>query len=152
MKEASILIGKTPKTIKNYIKRGVIRNFFQVEGKYGTEYKISVRDLEPLGIVFFDILRDDYQGEGKDEAPERDIPGEIDDFSTDNDAVSTPPFSPSFDPTPFMERYEEVVMELARSRDRIENLTEENKRLKQDIEEKNMLIQVLTKKGKPHTA
>ena len=48
LKEAASLTGKTTKTIKNYIKSGKIRNFFMVEGKYGQEYRINLKDVEPL--------------------------------------------------------------------------------------------------------
>ena len=48
LKEAASLAGRTTKTIKNYIKQGKITNFFLVEGKYGQEYRINVKDVEPL--------------------------------------------------------------------------------------------------------
>ena len=48
LKEAASLAGRTTKTIKNYIKRGKITNFFLVEGKYGQEYRINVKDIQPL--------------------------------------------------------------------------------------------------------
>src|SRR5512138_1021203 len=75
MKEAGLLLGKTTKTIKNYIKRGTIKNFFLVDGKYGQEYKISVRDLEPLGITCLDVLRDDFLPEGKKIADGQNLQG-----------------------------------------------------------------------------
>jgi hypothetical protein len=147
MKEASLLIGKTPKTIKNYIKRGVIKNFFQVEGKYGQEYKISLRDLEPLGITFLDVLREDFSAEAKDRGIGRAIPGEKGPGSPGTDIIPGVGSGTDFDPGPFMARYEEVVMELARCRDRLQHMTVENGKLKQDNEEKDMLIHVLMQKG-----
>ena len=48
LKEAAALAGRTTKTIKNYIKNGTIKNFFLVEGKFGQEYRISLKDVEPL--------------------------------------------------------------------------------------------------------
>ena len=48
LKEAASLAGRTTKTIKNYIKQGKITNFFLVEGKYGQEYRINIKDIEPL--------------------------------------------------------------------------------------------------------
>ncbi len=48
LKEAAALTGRTTKTIKNYIKQGKITNYFLVEGKYGQEYRINLKDIEPL--------------------------------------------------------------------------------------------------------
>jgi hypothetical protein len=139
MKEAGLLIGKTSKTIKNYIKRGLIKNYFLVDGKYGQEYKISVRDLEPLGIVHREVLEESFSTRGKDPATSGLLPGEssiipgkMDDSGIEEETL--------------LRRYEEVLLELGRCRERLEKMGEESSRLKQDNEEKDMLIQMLMEK------
>jgi hypothetical protein len=145
MKEASLLIGRTPKTIKNYIKRGLIKNFFLVEGKYGQEYKISVRDLEPLGITCLEVLRDDYTVPEKRDGDSTEIAGESADISR---GIPGETGKGPANGAIFVVRYEELVIELAKCRHEMERIGLENKRLKQDGEEKDMLIQVLMKKNR----
>ncbi len=142
MKEAAILLDRTTKTIKNYIKRGFIKNYFLVDGKYGQEYKISVRDLEPLGMVNLNVLRDDFVLDDVKDLPE--------DFS----GISTESCSPDgkspirgLSPEAFMSRYEHLAVELSQALEKVGHLTEESTRLRQELEEKNMLIQVLMKKN-----
>ncbi len=140
MKEAALLIGKTSKTVKNYIKKGLIKNFFLVEGKYGQEYKISVRDLEPLGIVYPSVLEDDFSTRGKNVASEAYYQG-------NNGSIPEEKADNGVDEDLLMERYEELLMELGRSRERLETMGEDNRKLRQEIEEKDMLIQMLMKKS-----
>lgn len=146
MKEAALLIGKTAKTIKNYIKRGVIVNYFLVDGKYGKEYKISVRDLEPLGIKFFEVLQDDFSKEGKKKLEKGDVPVENAELAVENESPYEKIGLKNLNVEIFVKRYDETMIELGRCRERIESLTEENRKLNQEIEEKNMLIEVLMKK------
>ncbi len=147
MKEASLLIGKTPKTIKNYIKGGVIKNFFLVEGKYGQEYKISVRDLEPLGMANIEVLKSDYVRERKRSKPEPVPQEKAGSESPGNGDISPETAGSNGQPASVFLRYEEVLMDLGRCKEKLEQVSEENKKLKQEIEEKNMLIQVLMKKS-----
>jgi predicted transcriptional regulator len=144
MKEASVLLDRTTKTIKNYVKRGMIKNFFLVDGKYGQEYKISVRDLEPLGMVNLDVLRDDFV---LDDA--RNLPEENGGISTELQSNGRRKATSDHSSESFIARYEQLVIDLDRARERISRLTEESTRLQQELEEKNMLIQVLMKKSKP---
>ncbi len=146
MKEAGLLLGKTTKTIKNYIKRGVIKNFFLVDGKYGQEYKISVRDLEPLGITCLDVLREDFTVEGKKNIGQSNPPGETGNISGEMKNVSPVNQGNVVDSGQFVARFEEMVLDMGKSREKITSLAEEITKLKQDLEEKNMLIQVLMKK------
>ena len=139
MKEAGLLIGKTSKTIKNYIKRGLIKNYFLVDGKYGQEYKISVRDLEPLGIVHSEVLEENFSTRGKDPATSRLLPGEY-------TVIPGKSADLGVEEEFLLKRYEEVLLELGRCRERLEKMGEESSKLKQEIEEKDMLIQMLIEK------
>jgi hypothetical protein len=143
MKEASLLLDRTTKTIKNYVKRGMIKNFFLVDGKYGQEYKISVRDLEPLGMVYLDVLRDDYVLEDANDLPEETGGNSPELRSKGRRGANSGPADGSF-----IARYEQLVIDLDRTRQQVGRLTEESTRLQQELEEKNMLIQVLMKKSK----
>jgi len=110
-----------------------------VDGKYGQEYKISVRDLEPLGIVHPEVLEESFSTRGKDPATTGQLPGESSVFpGKSGDGL--------MDEKPLLKRYEEIILELGRCRERLENMGEESRKLKQEIEEKDMLIQMLMEK------
>jgi hypothetical protein len=146
MKEAGLLLGKTTKTIKNYIKRGIIKNYFLVDGKYGQEYKISIRDLEPLGITCLDVMREDFSADGKRGHDPGNLQGTGRGKQGNDGQLSGGELEKGLDAAAFVSRYEEMVIELESSRVRSASLAEENIKLKQELEEKNMLIQVLIRK------
>jgi hypothetical protein len=141
LKEAASLAGKTTKTIKNYIKRGVIKNFFMVEGKYGQEYRINVKDIEPL-------MKDGGKSTGgKKRGPTSgkdpytiDIERQADNKDTLEEIYDRPEYQ--F----VLRRNDEVLMDLGRCQDKVEKLERTILRLRQELEEKNMLISMLTKK------
>ncbi len=142
MKEAAVLLDRTTKTIKNYIKRGFIKNYFLVDGKYGQEYKISVRDLEPLGMVNLNVLRDDFV---LDDA--KILPEDFSGISTESASPDSKSLVRGLSAEAFMSRYEHLAVELSQALEKVGRLTEESTRLRQELEEKNMLIQVLMKKN-----
>jgi excisionase family DNA binding protein len=144
LKEAASLTGKTTKTIKNYIKSGKIRNFFMVEGKYGQEYRINLKDVEPL------MKRGGRTSPGK-KAPFS--PGK-EFYAIDDTRVSGETFTAEtiYDRPEYrfiLRRNDEILVELGRCREDLEELKRANLALRQEIEEKNMLIALLSKKESP---
>jgi hypothetical protein len=144
LKEAASLAGKTTKTIKNYIKSGKIRNFFMVEGKYGQEYRINLKDIEPL------------MKKGRKTSPGKKAPSSpgSDTYPIDNKNVSGSTLTAEtiYDRPEYrfmLRRNDEVVVELGRCREEMEKLKRTNLALRQEIEEKNMLITLLSKKELP---
>ena len=140
LKEAAALTGRTKKTIKNYIKQGKITNFFLVEGKYGQEYRINLKDLEPL-----------RKKAGKRSAAEGGTtPGktseDADIYGFSREAISPEEIYDRPEYRFLLRRNDEILMELGRCRGRVEKIESSNLRLKQELEEKNMLIAMLSKK------
>ena len=140
LKEAAALAGRTTKTIKNYIKQGKITNYFLVDGKYGQEYRINLKDIEPLRRKGGkETAKGTGDCHGKKSEP-ADVYGFSEDHITPEDIYDRPEYR--F----LLRRNDELVMELGRFRDRVEKAEEENLRLRQELEEKNMLIAMLSKK------
>jgi hypothetical protein len=140
LKEAASLAGRTTKTIKNYIKQGKISNFFLVEGKYGQEYRISLKDIEPLmKEAGKSPGRRDGTTPGKD-ADTRDVYGFSGDSISPEDIYDRPEYQ--F----LLRRNDEILMELGRCREKAETLESSNLQLRQEAEEKDMLISMLMKK------
>ena len=140
LKEAAALTGRTTKTIKNYIKQGKITNYFLVEGKYGQEYRINLKDIEPL------MKKDRRSSRGKDGADHGKnaegayVPGVSGERISPEDIYDRPEYQ--F----LLRRNDEILMELGRCRERAEKLENSNLQLKQEAEEKDMLISMLMKK------
>lgn len=140
LKEAAALTGRTTKTIKNYIKRGTITNYFLVEGKYGQEYRINLKDVEPLVKK---EPRNTRGNEGSDpgkNAEATDTPGVSGERISPEDIYERPEYQ--F----ILRRNDEILMELGRCRERAEKLESSNLQLRQEAEEKDMLISMLMKK------
>ena len=143
LKEAASLAGRTTKTIKNYIKQGKITNFFLVEGKYGQEYRISLKDVQPL------VKKNRKSSSGKIGASGeggRNVHalGELGGpHRTPEDIYDRPEYQ--F----LLRRNDEMLIEMGRSRERAEALEKSNLELRQELEEKNMLISMLMKKEAP---
>jgi hypothetical protein len=140
LKEAASLAGRTTKTIKNYIKQGKITNFFLVEGKYGQEYRINVKDVQPL-----------VKKAGKSSPGKGGISLGKQDTYNDNNGLGEDDVSPEdiYDRPEYqflLRRNDEILMELGRCRAKVENLECSDLQLRQELEEKNMLISMLMKK------
>lgn len=140
LKEAASLAGRTTKTIKNYIKQGKITNFFLVEGKYGQEYRINVKDVQPL------VKKSRRNTPGKD-ARSSGKQGE----SPESIGLhgGTAPGDEIYDRPEYqfvLRRNDEILMDLGRSQARVEELEASNLQLRQELEEKNMLISMLMEK------
>lgn len=140
LKEAASLAGRTTKTIKNYIKQGKITNFFLVEGKYGQEYRINVKDVEPL------VKKHGGSSPGKagktsgkhgHSTDNSELHGEN---AAGGDIYDRPEYQ--F----ILRRNDEILMDLGRSQARVEELESSNLELRQELEEKNMLISMLMEK------
>jgi hypothetical protein len=140
LKEAASLAGRTTKTIKNYIKQGKITNFFLVEGKYGQEYRINVKDIQPLA-----------KKAGKSSSGKSDVSSGKSGISADNTGLQEGAVSQEeiYDRPEYLfllRRNDEILMELGRYRARVEKLEHSSLQLRQELEEKNMLISMLMKK------
>jgi hypothetical protein len=140
LKEAASLAGRTTKTIKNYIKQGKITNFFLVDGKYGQEYRINVKDVQPL------IKKQGGNSPGK-HGRTSGKHGHSHDTSelqggnaVGGDIYDRPEYQ--F----LLRRNDEILMDLGRSQARVEKLESSNLELRQELEEKNMLISMLMEK------
>jgi len=141
LKEAASLTGKTTKTIKNYIKSGKIRNFFMVEGKYGQEYRINLKDVEPL------MKKGRKTTPGKKAAAS---PGN-EPYAVEGKRVSEETFTAEtiYDRPEYrfiLRRNEEILVELGRCREELAETKRANLALRQELEEKDMLIALLSKK------
>jgi excisionase family DNA binding protein len=141
LKEAASLTGKTTKTIKNYIKSGKIRNFFMVEGKYGQEYRINLKDVEPL------------MKKGRKTSPGKKAPSSPgkETYALDDKKISGETFTAEtiYDRPEYrfiLRRNDEIIVELGRCREELEELKSATLSLRQEIEEKDMLIALLSKK------
>lgn len=144
LKEAASLTGKTTKTIKNYIKSGKIRNFFMVEGKYGQEYRISLKDVEPL------MKKGRKTSPGKKMPPSSGKePYSIDDTKITGETFTAETIYNRPEYLFILRRNDEIIVELGRCREELEELKRANLALRQEIEEKNMLIALLSKKESP---
>jgi hypothetical protein len=144
LKEAASLAGRTTKTIKNYIKSGKIRNFFMVEGKYGQEYRINLKDVEPL-------MKKGRKISPGEKAPSS--PGN-ESYVIDDKKVSGESFTAEtiYDRPEYrfiLRRNDEILVELGRCREELEELKRANLALRQETEEKDMLIALLSKKESP---
>lgn len=144
LKEAASLAGRTTKTIKNYIKSGKIRNFFMVEGKYGQEYRINLKDVEPL------------MKKGRKISPGKKAPSSPgnESYVIDDKKVSGESFTAEtiYDRPEYrfiLRRNDEILVELGRCREELEELKRANLALRQETEEKDMLIALLSKKESP---
>lgn len=140
LKEAAALTGRTTKTIKNYIKQGKITNFFLVEGKYGQEYRINLKDVEPLRKK---VGKESADGRGSSPGKKSvvaDIYGFYGEAISPEDIYDRPEYR--F----LLRRNDEILMELGRCREKVEKIGNSNLQLKQELEEKNMLISMLSKK------
>ena len=136
LKEAASLTGKTTKTIKNYIKRGTIRNFFFVEGKFGKEYRINVRELEP-------ILK---KAQGKKSLPRENPAGSAPAGSRgDGEPLDDIYRRPEY--KFLLRRNEEILMKLGKVQGKVKDLEREKLALKQELEEKNNLIEIYEQKS-----
>ena len=140
LKEAASLAGKTTKTIKNYIKRGTIKNFFMVEGKYGQEYRISVKDIEPLMKSGAEASRGKEQGSSPGRNPHTVDFERLPETSTTGEEIYDRPEYQFI-----LRRNDEVLMDLGRCQEMVEKLERSILQLRQELEEKNMLISMLTK-------
>ena len=143
LKEVVSLAGRTTKTIKNYIKQGKITNFFLVEGKYGQEYRINVKDIQPL-----------MKKTGETSSGKSGSPSGKPDSPNDTNGLHEEPFSREeiYDRPEYqfiLRRNDEILMELGRCRARVEKLEQSDLQLRQELEEKNMLISMLMKKKEP---
>jgi hypothetical protein len=143
LKEAASLAGRTTKTIKNYIKQGKITNFFLVEGKYGQEYRINVKDVQPL-----------VKKTGKSSSGKGGVSSGKSGDSNDNNGLQEAASSQEeiYDRPEYqflLRRNDEILMELGRCRAKVENLERSDLQLRQELEEKNMLISMLMKKEPP---
>jgi len=140
LKEAASLAGRTTKTIKNYIKQGKITNFFLVEGKYGQEYRINVKDVEPL------VKKSGAHSPGKKGGSS----GKISAFSENNELHSGNVSGDEIYDRPeyqfLLRRNDEILMDLGRCQAKVEELEKSDLQLRQELEEKNMLIAMLMKK------
>jgi hypothetical protein len=140
LKEAASLAGRTTKTIKNYIKQGKITNFFLVEGKYGQEYRINVKDVQPL------VKKQGRNSPGKHgktsgkHGRSHENSGLHGENADGGDIHDRPEYQ--F----LLRRNDEILMDLGRSQARVEELESSNLQLRQELEEKNMLISMLMKK------
>jgi len=143
LKEAASLAGRTTKTIKNYIKQGKITNFFLVEGKYGQEYRINVRDVEPL------VKKQAESSPGKKGATsgKQGNSPENSELSGGNAAGDDIYDRPEYQF--LLRRNDEILMDIGRCQARVEKLESSNLELRQELEEKNMLISMLTEKKPP---
>ena len=143
LKEAAALTGRTTKTIKNYIKQGKISNFFLVEGKYGQEYRISLKDIEPL-------MKKAAKGPGIKDGTTPGKDGDIHDvYGFSGDGISPEDIYDRPEFQFLLRRNDEILMELGRCREKVENLERSNLQLRQEAEEKDMLISMLMKKDPP---
>ncbi len=143
LKEAAALAGRTTKTIKNYIKQGKITNFFLVEGKYGQEYRINLKDVEPL------VKKNRKSSTGKS-VSSGDAGRNVHFFKEVGGADSAPEDIYNRPEYQFLlRRNDEILMEMGRYRERAESLEKSNLELRQELEEKNMLISMLMKKESP---
>jgi excisionase family DNA binding protein len=141
LKEAASLTGKTTKTIKNYIKSGKIRNFFMVEGKYGQEYRINLKDVEPLMKKGRKISPGKMAGSSPGKNPYA-----IDDKKNSGETFTAETIYDRPEYRFILRRNDEILVELGRCREELEELKNANLALRQEIEEKNMLIALLSKK------
>jgi hypothetical protein len=142
LKEAAALAGRTTKTIKNYIKNGTIKNFFLVEGKFGQEYRISLKDVEPLA-----------KQRKKKVGPKGGLAGEKEGKSQHSGDIDHENIAPEeiynrHEYQFILKRNEDMLVKLGRYRERLENAERTILELRQELEEKNMLIGMLTKKEK----
>jgi len=140
LKEAASLAGRTTKTIKNYIKQGKITNFFLVEGKYGQEYRINVRDIEPLIKQGKKVRKRPLGLTGEKEINASVINKMAGEFISPEDIYERPEYK--F----LLRRNDEMLMEVGRCREQVKNLKRTTLELRQELEEKNMLIAMLMKK------
>ena len=143
LKEAASLAGRTTKTIKNYIKQGKITNFFLVEGKYGQEYRINVKDVEPL------VKKQGENSPGKKgESPGKHGYSQEDSELSGGNAAGDDIYDrPEYQF--LLRRNDEILMDIGRCQARVEKLESSNLELRQELEEKNMLISMLTEKKPP---
>jgi hypothetical protein len=142
LKEAASLTGKTTKTIKNYIKRGTIRNFFFVEGKFGKEYRINVRELEPI------LKKAQGKSPGKKSLPREDPAG----GAPAGGRSDGEPLDDIYRRSEYkflLRRNEEILMKLGKVQGKVKDLERENLALKQELEEKNNLIEIYEQKSHP---
>jgi hypothetical protein len=145
LKEAASLAGRTTKTIKNYIKQGKITNFFLVEGKYGQEYRINVKDVEPL------VKKQGENSSGKKREPSGKHGYSQENIElhggneTEGDIYDRPEYQ--F----LLRRNDEILMDIGRCQARVEKLESSNLELRQELEEKNMLITMLMEKKPPES-
>jgi hypothetical protein len=158
LKEAASLAGKTTKTIKNYIKRGTIKNFFLVEGKYGQEYRISLKDVEPL----MKQRKSATPGKKGGSSPGTN-PYTIDNGGITERAETQENIYKSQAYQFLLRRSDELVTDLESCRNQIEalektvrelrggdrDLEKTIRGLRQELEEKDMLISVLMSKKSP---
>jgi len=140
LKEAASLAGRTTKTIKNYIKQGKITNFFLVEGKYGQEYRINVKDVQPLA-----------KKQGGNSPGKHGKTSGKHEHSHDNNVLHLENAAASdiYDRPEYqflLRRNDEILMDLGRSQAMVEKLESSNLELRQELEEKNMLISMLMEK------
>ena len=142
LKEAAALAGRTTKTIKNYIKQGKITNFFLVEGKYGQEYRINLKDVEPFV----------KQGKKKSR-PRASLAGEMSNKKSNNNDLDLENIAPEeiykrHEYQFLLRRNEDMLIKVGRYRERMEGLERTLLELRQELEEKNMLLAMLMKKQK----
>jgi predicted site-specific integrase-resolvase len=140
LREAASLAGRTTKTIKNYIKQGKITNYFLVDGKYGQEYRINVKDIEPLVKRGKTNTRTQGLLAGENRRNLKDIK----DFDCDN--IAPEDIYNRHEYQFLLRRNEDMLMKVGRYRERLERLESTLMKLRQELEEKNMLIEMLTKK------
>ena len=140
LKEAAALTGRTTKTIKNYIKRGTITNYFLVEGKYGQEYRINLKDVEPL------MKKGRRDSRGKEAADPRKNAESAGAQGVPGEGISPEEIYDRPEYLFLQRRNDEILMELGRCREKAEKLESLNLQLKQEAEEKDMLISMLMRK------
>lgn len=142
LKEAASLAGRTTKTIKNYIKQGKITNFFLVEGKYGQEYRINIKDIEPL------VKQGKTKGRtGASLAGEKDKNA----FSSnmvDHENIAPEEIYNRHEYQFILRRNEDMLIKVGRYREKLENLEQTVRELRQELGEKNMLIEMLSREKK----
>jgi hypothetical protein len=145
LKEAASLAGRTTKTIKNYIKQGKITNFFLVEGKYGQEYRINVKDVEPL------VKKQGVNSPGKkgESSGKHGHSQENSALHGGNEAEGDIYDRPEYQF--LLRRNDEILMDIGRCQARVEKLESSNLELRQELEEKNMLITMLMEKKPPES-
>lgn len=146
LKEAAALAGKTTKTIKNYIKQGKITNFFLVEGKYGQEYRINLKDIEPL------LKKGGDRTKGKIGTTPGKKRQHLDNRNFNVGTISREEIYDTPEYTFLLRRNDDLLMELGRLQEKVKKLNNSNLELRQEMEEKNMLIAMLMKKDTSGTS